>query len=258
MEVIMNINDIEYKNIFKKISMYIEKNTITTISGPNNCGKTTLIRVLSRDINANGSIIINGKSIDQYSDKQYYDMLQTVILDDFVFTEKNVIEELKIKDDKISNQKLSFIMNSLMLDKIKNKKISELTDKENFSLKIASSIISSKEFVLIDSIDQYYNDSEIDDLYIFFHKCIEKYNLTFIITCINLSFSIQSDYLYIISDGKILLHGEPLQVLTKDNDLNKIGLEVPFMIDLSVKLRDYDLINTITTSEENLINTLWN
>ena len=42
-----------------------------------------------------------------------------------------------------------------------------------------------------------------------------------------------------------------------DNIINKIGLNIPFMIDLSVKLRDYDLITDIETDYDRMIEALW-
>ena len=67
-----------------------------------------------------------------------------------------------------------------------------------------------------------------------------------------------SDYTYIISNGEIVLEGSPLEVLEKDNILNKAGLNLPFMMDLSVKLRDYDLIKQIELDMDRLVDTLWN
>ena len=51
--------------------------------------------------------------------------------------------------------------------------------------------------------------------------------------------------MYIISKGKILLEGLPLEVMKEENILNKIGLSLPYMADLSVKLIDYDLLDNI-------------
>ena len=76
-------------------------------------------------------------------------------------------------------------------------------------------------------------------------------------TCSNLEDSLFSDILYIIKDNEIVLSGPPMEVLQNDNIINKTGLELPFMIDLSVKLRDYDLIQTIETDMDRLVNILW-
>ena len=81
--------------------------------------------------------------------------------------------------------------------------------------------------------------------------------MSIIITTLSLEQALKTNEIYIIDDGEVLLHGDPISVLQKDNVLNKAGLEVPFMIDLSVKLRDYDLIKKIDYDKEELIDTLW-
>ena len=40
--------------------------------------------------------------------------------------------------------------------------------------------------------------------------------------------------------------------------LNKSGIRLPFMVDLSVKLRDYDLIDDVELDMDRMIDTLWN
>ena len=58
-------------------------------------------------------------------------------------------------------------------------------------------------------------------------------------------------------NGEKILEGEPLDVLQNDNILNRIGLEVPFMIDLSVKLRDYDVVKDIELDKNRMVDILW-
>ena len=60
-----------------------------------------------------------------------------------------------------------------------------------------------------------------------------------------------------LHNGEMILEGEPLDVLQNDNILNRIGLEVPFMIDLSVKLRDYELISDIELDQDRMVDILW-
>ena len=66
MEVILNVNNIQYEDILNDISIYIEKNTITTIAGNNNSGKTTLIKILGRLLKTNFNIIYKGKNINDF------------------------------------------------------------------------------------------------------------------------------------------------------------------------------------------------
>lgn len=257
MDVILNINNLKYNNIFKDLSIYIEKNTITAISGSNNCGKTTLMRILNKNIGTDSNIIYRGKSINDYKDIDYSKKIQVVFPCEILFEEKTIIDELKIQKEEIDFDKIDFIISKLNLKKIQNKDISQLTEKEIFLTQIALSIINSEELIMIDEIDNYFTKEELIKIYKFFNQCIDKYDLTFIITCLNLDSTIYVDNLYIISKGRILLKGEPLRVLDKDNILNKEGLEVPFLIDLSVKLKDYQLIEKIILNKDEMIDTLW-
>ena len=81
--------------------------------------------------------------------------------------------------------------------------------------------------------------------------------MTIIYTTIHLEESVYSDYLYFINNNKIVLEGKPLDILQKDNIINKIGLELPFMVDLSVKLKDYELIKDLELDPERMVDNLW-
>ena len=263
MEVIVNINNLEYsyndKNtIFNNLCMYIQKNSITAISGPNNSGKSTLLKLLSTNkYNKKGSIIIDAKDIVEYSKKEYDKLVQAVFPNNSIFKQSKVIDELYINQEEIDEEKTNFIIKNLNLTKILNKDINTLSRQDKYRLLISKAILNTNSIILLDSLDEYFNNNEILELYTFFRKCIEKYDLTFIITINNLINSIETDYLFIINQGGTILYGEPLKVLDKDNIINKAGLEIPFMIDLSVKLKDYNLLNNIELNKERLINTLW-
>lgn len=74
----------------------------------------------------------------------------------------------------------------------------------------------------------------------------------------DLNDTLVSDYIYIISNSTLVLEGNPMEVLQKDNSLNKLGLSIPFMIDLSVKLRDYDVVKEIELDQDRMVDKLWN
>ncbi|MBR2247524.1 MAG: hypothetical protein IJ880_10920, partial [Bacilli bacterium] len=103
----------------------------------------------------------------------------------------------------------------------------------------------------------YLSDKETNEILKILKYLQEKDKLTIILTTGNLNNTIDSDYLYILSEGKIVLEGKPLEVLEKDNLLNRLGLELPFMIDLSVKLKDYNLVDNIKLDMDRMVKDLW-
>ena len=54
------------------------------------------------------------------------------------------------------------------------------------------------------------------------------------------------------------MEDEPQNIIIKDNVLNKIGLKLPFMVDLSVKLQDYNLIDSLELDTDRMVDKLWN
>ena len=42
----LEIKELKYLDLYKNFNLKIEKNKFVTISGSNNCGKTTLIRII--------------------------------------------------------------------------------------------------------------------------------------------------------------------------------------------------------------------
>ena len=111
--------------------------------------------------------------------------------------------------------------------------------------------------MLIDSIDLYFSLDEQINIINFLKNYINDYDLTVVLTTTDLEISLETNNLYIIDKGNLILSGPPYEVLQKDNIINKIGLNIPFMIDLSVKLRDYDLITDIETDYDRMIEALW-
>ena len=56
MKELLSVTNLSYLNLFDNISFQIDSGKFIMISGPNNCGKTTLIRILSGQIPVTKSI----------------------------------------------------------------------------------------------------------------------------------------------------------------------------------------------------------
>jgi len=73
----------------------------------------------------------------------------------------------------------------------------------------------------------------------------EKENISIIFTSNNLTDCLLSDYLYLLDNGKVVIEGIPVSVMKEEKIINRLGLDLPFMIDLSSKLIFYELLNEI-------------
>ena len=251
----IEIKNISYYNIFNKFNISFPSEKLIYLSGPNNCGKTTLIRILDRKIDSKISININDKEINTQDLLEYYKIINCIIPKEISFIKNTVEEEINYHNKKLINE--TELIKKLKLTRYKKSEISKLKEKELIKLQLLISLLNKPKVLFIDNIMRYFNKDEIKDLNNIFKEYIKEYKTTILITTIDLNNTLESDYLIIINDNKIILEGEPLKVLEKDNIINKANLDLPFMIDLSSKLRDYDLIKEIELDKEKLINTLW-
>ena len=83
------------------LDISIEKNTISTFSGANNCGKTTLIRILSKLLDIESEITLENKKISDYKLEEYNEIVKSVIPKEIIFDEINIEEELYNNQDDV-------------------------------------------------------------------------------------------------------------------------------------------------------------
>lgn len=252
---IIQIENIQYGHILKNLSFVIQDNFIT-ISGPNNSGKTTLIRILNREIKGySGTITINNQDINDYKIDEFTNIIQTIIPTEILFLEETVEEELKLQANNI--EEINTILEELKLKRILFKKTNTLSEKEIIYIQLVLALLHKPKILLLDNISSYLKKQDYQNIISFLKHYQTLHPLTIITTCINLEESIESDYLYILNQGELALEGKPLELLKKDNIINKIGLNLPFMIDLSVKLMDYDLLEDIILDKDRMVEELW-
>ena len=94
-------NSICFSNVFNNFSFNVEKNKITSVSGSNNCGKTSLIRILSKQIDTNSDIKVFDKDINDYKLTDYYKIVRSVIPLEEQFIYEVVEDELNYYLDQL-------------------------------------------------------------------------------------------------------------------------------------------------------------
>lgn len=263
----MNSNCIEvigltYKDIFQNFSVAFEDKKFITISGPNNCGKTLLTRIISNEIKTPSSVLIYGIRKEDYRVTDLSNILRIVIPTEIEFTQHTVEDELSYQLSteltKEERQKqIKEIAKMLKITKFLTESVEEISDETKIKLQIALAIINNPKIIIIDDLVPYYTKKELKELIKIIKQINIDKNITIILNTSDLELTLESDYLYIISDSQIVIEGTPMDVLQKDNIINKTGLNLPFMIDLSVKLRDYDLVKNIELDMDGMVNILW-
>lgn len=259
---ILELTNLSLPFAFKNLSISFQDNTFITISGPNNCGKTTLIKVLGGINITNNNVFLFSNELAAYKQSELTKIMCTIIPERIEFNFPTLEDELNYlvyknyirKNDINPNN----ILKSLGLTKILKKELNKISINDQIKCILALAMIKKVKIILLDDILKNFSNNDRKKIINILLEYKKREKTMIIMTISNLEDSLYSDYLYIIDNEKIILKGAPLDVLEKDNILNKLGLELPFMLDLSVKLRDYDLISALELDQERLVDKLWN
>ena len=253
MSDIIKINNFKYQNLFENLNILIKEHSFTAITGPNNCGKTTLIRILNRTIITDNNIEIRNCDINDYLIEEYSKLVQCVIPLEIIFHEYSVQDELLNYGNQ---EEIDKIIAELKIRNLLKKNESNLTTKEIVLIQIIIALLKKPKILLLDNLEEFLKEDTMK-IITYLKKYQKDNDLTIVIATIHLDEIIDSDYVYIIKNGKVELEGKPNIIFEKDNIINKIGLNLPFCIDLSVKLKDYNLLNEIKFDNIGIINDIW-
>lgn len=150
-----------YKNALENVSLDIERGDFVLVCGKSGCGKTTLLRLMKRELspkgNKFGSIVFDGENIDDLDDRTAAAAIGYVtqnpdeqIVTDKVWHELAFgLESLGEKDETIRH-KVAEICGFLGIADIYKKKTCELSGGQKQLVNLASILVMSPDIVLLD------------------------------------------------------------------------------------------------------------
>lgn len=267
MDSIINVNKLTFRYddnfIFDKLSFSVGKGEWVSITGPNGSGKSTLIKILTGLIDTTNDITICNlllneqnlysirKNIGIVFDNPDNFFLCETVEDDLAFTLENLC--YSPKDIKSRINEISDMMN---IRHLLHKSPNELSGGEKCKVAIAIALIHKPRILILDEALGMIDENEKNSILEILHS-FNKKGLTIINVVHDLRETYFADRLIVINDGEIMIEGSPLKVMEKDKILNRLGICLPFEIELSIKLKLYGLIDTLIPDVEKLVNTLW-
>ncbi len=224
--------DFSYKNdmIFNNLNLEIKSKSLNSLIGPNCSGKTTLAKIICGKIKTN-NVYFDDKVVDRGTLKQ-----QVIYIDKLT---RLSISELTIP-------KVKELAKSIVPKKCR-------TIKEQNILNILIAINLKPEILILDDVFSVI-DSNIKKEII---ELIKKKKITLIDITNNIEDSIYMDNIIILNEGKIITNSKTMSVLKKEKLLKQNKIDLPFMIDLSNKLKFYDLIDEQIIDMDKMVDTIW-
>lgn len=249
--------------IFKDFNLDINPGTFVSIIGKNGSGKSTLAKILIGLYQASGYITIDGYLLNNFFLKKIRRVFSVcfdnaddhfigeTVKDDLAFS----LENLEYSKDEIESN-IKVISKKFKMENILEKTPDELTNSEKEKVMIASSLIHNPKILLLDESIHKLNASDKKLIFKVLKEYQEEQKLTVILITHNLEDTLYADRIIVLDKGKIILDSTKEEIF-KDEKLEKLGFNLPFIVKLSHNLMLYNLIDKIYFDEKDLVKKLW-
>lgn len=268
MNNIIMIRDLNFKygtnEIFKGLDFNLTRGSWTTIVGPNGSGKSTLIRLILGLLKTESyisvtNLLLNNTNLEKIRtnigvvfenpDNQF---VGQTVMDDLAFTLENMGYSKKDIKLKIEHTALTF-----NLTKILNKEPHMLSGGEKQVVALATALIHNPKILILDEALTMIEQASRNQIFAMLKKLHSETDLTIINVTHDMEESVYGDDIIVLSEGKIVFNGEKEEVLTHEKELHALGLELPFVAALSLKLKYYDLIDEMIFDMNVMVDKLW-
>ena len=248
------------------VSIQVNKGEWLAIVGHNGSGKSTLARILNGlYIPDKGKIEVCGIELTkdtvwdvrkhvgmvfQNPDNQF---VGTTVKDDVAFG----LENNGVKRDEMV-KKIEWATKKVRMDQYLEHEPHHLSGGQKQRVAIASVIAVQPDIIILDEATSMLDPIGREEVIQTVRELKEQSDLTVISITHDLEEASKADRIIVMNGGKKFAEGNPDEIFKLDDQLVKIGLDLPFPLQLSKRLREAGIpIKDHHLTEEGLVNELW-
>lgn len=255
-----------YKNkfIYDDFSLSIDMGQWVTVAGPNGAGKTTLVKILAGLEKTYSNIEIFNMQLNK---KNLYKIRKDIgfvfdVPENF-FACETVEDELAFSLENMAiapsviKKKIKDISKLLKLEDLLKRNPYDLSGGQKQKVALGCALMLEPRILILDEAFTMIDINEKKELLNTLQSYNKEKRVTIVSFTHNLDEAFYSDRLVILNNGIVVVDGPFPRVFDEERVMRKIGLEVPFTIEFSQKLRVYGLVNDLELDLERLVSKLW-
>lgn len=264
MKYILKTDNLNFKDIIKDINIKIESKTINALIGNDKCNKSTLFRLLCGILPSNDMVSINYIYMNKTNFEQFsiqFGIVLNNINNQFLFD--TVYKELLFPLQNLNMTKkdiidrLNYLVDLFALKDLLQENPHDLPYHQKQIILLAVALMHKPKILFLENALSFLDHKNYSRITKILKSLCQNEDLTVIMTT-DISYqTLQCDNLYVIDNGQIILSGTPKEVYSHDKEIIKLGLEIPFIFDLSSKLKFYELVDHLYDDIDRLVNDLW-
>lgn len=152
------------------------------------------------------------------------------------------------------NNRIEEMAKLLKIEDLLDYSIEHLSGGEKTLVALANALIIKPQILILDNSFSSLDGVIGEKIFKFLKK---QKNLTIINITTNVEECLYGENTIVMNDGKIIFSGSNLEVFSHDKKLKSIGIDIPFMIELSSKLKYYGLVDEPILDIDKMVNHLW-
>lgn len=259
MESVLKIDKLKYKDILKDVTFSLENKSFNVLVGANGSGKTTIVNAIRNLINYEGSITILGNDINDKTNYNKYREVgfftdKNIVLEDSVFNDLlSMLKNLDYEEEK-AKKRIYSVAKKIDMTHLLFKRIEDLSNYELTVISFVFSIIHEPKLLIIDNDLENLNTNDKRKI-LNYIKSQSKLTVLFVTN--NSELFYEADKILLLKDGKIIPIESLEEVVLNEKNIIKCGSNLPFYVELSNKLKSYELIDSIILEDEEMVNEIW-
>ncbi len=245
----------------KRINLDIKKGEFLAVLGHNGSGKSTLAKLANAILMPeSGKIYVNG--MDTSDEELEYDIRQTVgvvlqnhdnqleaaiVEEDMAFGPEN----LGVEPDEI-RRRVDNALKAVGMYEYRNHEPHKLSGGQKQRVAIAGIMAMQTDCIILDEPTAMLDPRGREEVMKSMQKLNKEMGITVVLITHYMDEAVKADRVVVMNDGEIALEGTPREVFSRDEIIDKAGLELPDCAKLAHSLRrkGVNLPDDILTPEE--------